>query len=236
MWAVNGYRADSGAVARFWQALSDARVGDVVATNPSNHRRMGVASDSTWRVELDVQGRIRSILVGRSGAAGGETYVRLPGDDTVYALARDLYIRVAHSTDDWRDRRILALDTAAVSRISVELDGQRYTIVRDGQRWAQAGGGQTHTTAVRIMLTELARLRAVGFLTKGDTIARKPYGGAVTALASTGDTLGTLILGVGPGDRWARSRGDSTLYRLAYYRVERVAPTREEVTGRKLNR
>jgi hypothetical protein len=216
VWSANGYRADSKAVARFWKALKDARVGDVVATNPSNHRRMGVTSDSMWRVDLDTHDGVRSILVGKTGPRSGTTYVRLPEEDTVYLLEGDLRIRVAYTTDDWRDRRILGVDTSAVARIAVELDRQRYTIARGKNGWNVPGDGTADTTTVRIILTELTYLHAAGFLEKADTIAEKPYGGVVTAFSASGDTLAQLTLGAGPGDRWARTRGDSTLYRLAY--------------------
>ncbi|MSR06868.1 MAG: DUF4340 domain-containing protein [Gemmatimonadetes bacterium] len=235
-WSANGYRADSAAVARFWRALKEARVSDLVATNPSNHRRMGVAPDSTWRVTLEVRGSTRSILVGNSGTGSGTTYVRMPEEDAVYLLESDLRLRVAYTTDDWRDRWMLAVDTSAVTRIGVELDGRRYALVRGGPRWTLAGGGDADSTTVRIILSELSHLHAAGFLEREDIIAKRPVGGVVAALGASGDTLARVTLGGGGGDRWARARGDSTLYRLAYYRVERLAPPREHLTGRKANR
>jgi len=42
-------------------------VGDLVATNPANHERMGVSADSARTVELDVAGATRALMFGDEG-------------------------------------------------------------------------------------------------------------------------------------------------------------------------
>ena len=66
-WMVNGFRADSGAVERFWEALQGATLGDLVASNPDNHPRMGVAADSAWTLEIEMGEETRALLVGKGG-------------------------------------------------------------------------------------------------------------------------------------------------------------------------
>ena len=44
-WTVNGWAIDSGSVTRFFDTLEEAQVGDLVAANPANHRRMGIATE-----------------------------------------------------------------------------------------------------------------------------------------------------------------------------------------------
>jgi hypothetical protein len=229
-WSANGHRADPGAVARLLKALREVRAGEIVARNPSNHRRLGVADDSTWRVDLYDGTTVRSLLVGKEGPRTGTSYTRPPGNDTVHIVESDLAIRVPFVTDDWRDRRVITVDTATVARVSVDIDGQRYAIVRRDGAWSFLDGSNVDTAGVRIMLSELTQLRAVGFLTATDSIAAKPYSGNVVALNEAGDTLGMLTLSGGPGDRWVRARGDSVMYRIGYYRVERLAPARRLLT------
>jgi hypothetical protein len=85
-WRVNGFRGDSGSVARFFQSLDEAEVSGLAATNPANHERMGVSSDSARTLELVVSGSPRSLLFGDDGPRVGTVYARRPGADEVYLI------------------------------------------------------------------------------------------------------------------------------------------------------
>src|SRR5204862_5169840 len=87
-WTVNGYPADTAAVSHFWRVLSESRVAEVAASNPANHRRLGVAEDSTTTLELRRKdGGLTRLLLGKSGPVERSVYLRLPGDDRVYTVA-----------------------------------------------------------------------------------------------------------------------------------------------------
>ena len=77
------------------------------------------------------------------------------------------------------------------------------------------------------MLGELARLDASGFYKTSDTLP--PLGTVLRALGEAGDTLLTLEVGAGEGDRWLREVGDSILYRIPSWRVTRLIPPPEDV-------
>jgi len=229
-WFVNGYRADSAAVSRLWISLDEALVGRVVAVNPANHGRMGLTSESASRVDIEVGGIRESVLVGHGGPPQGMTYLRRPDQDTVHVLQGNPGLRLVASLDVWRDRRILALDTAEVFRIVVQRDGSGYRIHRDGGVWMVVDEIEADPLSVRTILAELHNLRSVGFLHPGDPVASRTHRGTVVALGETGDTLAELTFGAREGDHhWARSRGDSTIYRFGYWRVERIAPIREQI-------
>ena len=49
-WTANGFPADPAAVSRLLDVLPELEIGDLTATNPSNHARMGVASESATSV------------------------------------------------------------------------------------------------------------------------------------------------------------------------------------------
>lgn len=228
-WTVNGYRADSGAVARFWSAVEEARVGEVAATNPANHPRMGVASDSAITLELVVEGESRTLLVGKQGPSYGTAFVRLPEADAVHVLDGELRPSLTRPLEDWRNKRMAAVDTARVARIRVERDGSAYTLTRADTVWSLEDGGKAEAPPVRTLLGQLANLRASGFVEEADTLPARAI--RVTAAAPAGDTLVALELGEGDGDRWARVAGDSILYRFPSWRVSQVAPEREDVEG-----
>jgi len=228
-WDVNGWAADSAQVAGLFTTLADAHIGDLVATNPANHDRMGVSEDSAWTVVFDVGSKPRTLLVGDRGPRYGTAYVRLPGEDAVYLAEGDLRARMDRSVTEWRNKRIAAVDTAEVARIEVARGGAPYTLVRADSSWTLEGGAPADTSTVETMLAGLANVRADGFTSASDSVGGLPEEVAVAALSPKGDTLAALSFGEGSGTRWARARGDSVLYTVEGWRVDRLAPTREKV-------
>jgi hypothetical protein len=230
-WTVNGFATDSGTVAGLFSALKDTKIGDLVSTNPANQTAMGISADSAMTLSFDVGGDTRTLLVGGNGPRYNTVYVRLPDQDKVYLAEGHLRSEVARSVDDWRSKRVVALDTASVHRLEVERDGQSYTLVRGDSTWALAGGEGVDKTSVKNILTELSGLQAAGFLLPDDTLAETPEGAHVVAVSASGDTVGQVMLGSGEADRWARTPGDSVTYRLAGWRVDRVVPKRDHVVS-----
>lgn len=227
-WRVNGFPADSGSVSRFLAAVDEAEVRDLVASNPQNHDRMGVSDDSATVVELTAAGSTRTMLVGKSGRAYGTAYARLPGADEVYLLDGDLRAQVVRGVDDWRNRTLVAIDTAAVVRVEIDREGASYALQRGDSAWVFESGGAADATAVNGVLSELSRLVATGFLSESDSIAALQQASSTRAYSESGDLLAEITIGSGSGDRWARTASDDYLYRISSFRAGRVAPSRED--------
>lgn len=230
-WTANGFPADSAAVARFLDELATAEVGDLAATNPANHARMGVSADSAARLELVGAGDTRALLVGDAGRRFGTSYVRLPDDDRVHLLEADLRTHVRRGLDQWRDRVMVRVDSSAVARIEVEKDGDAYTLARGDSAWTLDDDGAVRATAVQGILAELSRLVASGFVAEGDSIGALPRSSTTRALGADGELLAEVTVGEGTGERWARAAGDEYVYRVSTFRADRVAPSREDVEG-----
>jgi len=229
-WRVNGFRADSGSVARFFQTLEVSSVGDLAATNPANHDRMGVSADSARTLELEVGGSVRTLLFGHQGPSPGTIYARQEGADEVYLVQGALWNHLQRQLDDWRNRRMLALDTTRIARIDVTRDGASFTLVRADTTWTFADGSATRASQVENLLRELGGgLVASRFVTDDDSLATLPTGGSTVALSEAGDVLGEVTVGSGSGDTWGRVAGDSIRYRLPSFRVSSITPTLESV-------
>lgn len=230
-WRVNGFRADSGSVARFFDSVAETAVGDLVATNPSNHERMGVAGDSARTLEFDIGGVTRSVLVGNEGPRFSTAYARLPGEDAVYLLQGNLRTHLVRRLADWRNRRIAAIDTSRVARIAVERDGDSFTLVRADSAWTFEDGDPTVANQVQSILSELGgSLVASSIVPDGDSLAAEPRAGSTTAYSDGGEVLAEITIGSGTGDRWAMAAGDSVRYRIAPFRANLVTPTLASVT------
>lgn len=225
-WTVNGFRADSGSVARFFQTLEEAEAGDLVATNPANHARMGVSADSASTLELRVEGATRALVFGDEGPRPSTLYAREPGADEVYLVEGALGNHLQRQLDDWRDRKMLAIDTSRVARIAVQREEDAFTLVRSDSVWTFADGGPTRAPQVQSILGELGGgLVASRFVADDDSLATLPQGGSTVAFSEAGDVLAEVTIGSGSGERWAMVAGDSVRYRLPSFRVDLIVPT-----------
>jgi hypothetical protein len=234
-WRVNGFSADSGSVARLFETLGTASVASLAATNPSNHERMGVSPDSARTLELTVGGATRSLLFGKEGPRVATIYARLPDDDDVYLVEAGLWSHLNRQLDDWRNRRMLTIDTSQVRRIAVDRDGDRFTLVRADTAWTFEDGSGARAQQVQSILGELGgSLVASRFVPDSDSLAARPPGGTTVAYSATGDVLAEVTVGAGlgaegSGDRWGMVAGDSVRYRLPGFRVNLIVPTRESL-------
>jgi len=229
-WHVNDFRADSGAVARFFQTLQDAKMGDLVATNPANHDRMGVSADSAKTLELDVGGATRSLLFGHDGPRPSTIYARRSDSDEVYLVEAGLSSHLTRQLDDWRNRKMLAIDTTRVARVEIVRDRDAYALLRADTMWTFADGSPARTSQVAALMRELGGgLVASTFVPDGDSLAAFPQGGSTVALSAEGDTLAEVRIGGGERDRWGMVAGDSVRYMLPDFRVGSVTPTRESL-------
>jgi hypothetical protein len=228
-WTVNGFPADSAAMSRLLQTISELWVGDLMATNPDNHARMGVVADSAVTVDFVVADGSKSLLVGDAGRRFGTAFVRLPGQDEVYMLEGDLRSQIRRGLDQWRNRTMLAVDSSAVTRIEVEKDGDAYALVRGDSAWTFESGDPAREATVQGILAELAHMVASGFVEEGDSIGSLPRSSTTRAFSAPDELMVEVTIGEGSGERWARSTTDDYVYRVSTFRADRVAPPRENV-------
>jgi len=228
-WYVNGFRSDSANLARFWDALDNTEVGDLVAANPDNHPRMGLDTDGAWTLEVESSAGSRSVLVGNPGARYGTAFVRLPSEDNVYLLEGNVRSQLTRSISDWRNKRLSTVDTAGVTRVEVIRDEGEFVLERSDSTWVLEDGAEATATTVRGILGEMARFDASGFYEPGDSLTAP--GGSVRAFDGEGNVLLMVEMGSGDGDRWARVPGDSIIYKVASYRANRLMPGLDQVRG-----
>jgi len=220
-WTINGFKADSSAVARFWEAVADSEVGAVAATNPANHERLGVTPDSAWTLTI---GNGAPVLLGHAGPQFGTAYARLPDEDAAYLLRGDLRSTATRALADWRDKLVLAVDTASVAAVEVTIGGETRRWDRADSTWTE-GAEPADDTEIRNLLQELAGFRATGFAADSVTMKERPDR-RVTAFDAQGQEMGTVALDEGDGNLRAFSSQSEYIFEVPSWRVDRIAPER----------
>ncbi len=218
-WTVNGFEADSGAVARLVRAIDEVEVAGVAATNPANHARLGITADSAWTLKADGG---RTLLLGKTGNRFRTSYARLPDADIVSLIEGDLRSAAARSLFDWRNKVVLQADTAAVASIRVTRDGRATLYERQDSAWT-TGGEEADATTVRNILQELAGLRASGFAPQDAEMPAEPDR-LVQAMDAAGNEVASVALVEEEGNFRVSTPATPHIVEIPTFRADRIAP------------
>ena len=151
VWTVNGHRAAPDQVRDLFQALQDTVRPELVAQDSSSFARLNV--DSAAGRWLRVRGGgggggkpLLQLIVGARGSVYPSVYVRRPGDTHVYLWRGRLaqLMDRGGGVDEWRDKRIAALQPDSVESVDVARGKERYTLTRGPKAWV------LRTAALRI--------------------------------------------------------------------------------------
>lgn len=231
-WTIDGFPADSGTVARFWAAVSDTTPPELVARNPANHARMGLAADSAIVMAFASDGDTLRLLLGDEGPGRGTSYLRRSGNDASYLSRRNLRGYAERTVEDWRDKRVIAVDTAALVQVEVRRPGQAYTLARLDSTWTVTPRGAPASAGVaadpglvRSLLGGLADLPAVGFFADDDLPDPAEGDISITAVGNADDTLAVVEIGALESEWWATASGNETVFRVPGFRVQQLAPS-----------
>lgn len=247
-WRVNGRPADSARVESFLDALLEARLGDLAAREPEAHARLGVAEEGEEgrRVTIRTEGGEEAAFhVGRR-ASGGGRFVRRADEPEVYVLPGPLADLLTRSPETLRERRIVALDTAAVREITVRRGGEELTLARADGGW-RLGDAPADTARVRELLSGLSDLQASGFPPDsvaaaadfaapdailnvfvddpGDPVIGRDLGASIRFVAGT-----ELVRGTEEAEPWLVRRADEEhVFEIPAATARRLLPGRREL-------
>jgi hypothetical protein len=176
-WTVNGARAAPASVTDLFQALTERVRPELVAQEPSSFARLGVDSATGRSLRLVGGGKpVVELIVGVRANEFQSVYLRRPGDAHVYLWRGALASVVRRGVDDWRDKRIAALEPDSIGALDVQRGTNRYTVQREGKRWL-LNGGASDSAAVAQYLGRVKTITAAGFATPKEvdsTRAQRP--------------------------------------------------------------
>jgi len=242
-WTVNGHRAAPDQVRDLFQALQDTVRPELVAQDSSSFARLNV--DSAAGRWLRVRGGggggggggkpLLQLIVGARGSVYPSVYVRRPGDTHVYLWRGRLaqLMDRGGGVDDWRDKRIAALQADSVESVDVARGKERYTLTRGPKAWV-LNGGVADSGGVARYLGRLRAIVASGFATPQQADSARaaraarptrrltvhgPRGSVLLSLAFDTTATGFLVRHL------AGSGGEAaTVYRMNAWDVDGLTP------------
>src|SRR5690349_4737686 len=230
-WSVNDHRVAPDGVSELLEALHDSVRPEIVAQDTSSFARLGVDSAAgRWLVVRHGGKESLTLIVGTRGRDFQSTYVRRPGDPHVYVWPKPLATFVDRSADDWRDKRIAALQPDSIVAIDVERRKDRYTLLRTGKKWTLKGAA-VDSAAVARYLDRLKTITATGFASRRDVDSTKTArgnrrltvrGGRGVLVSLAFDSTVSVFLvhhAAGVGGE------GSTVYRMNSWDVDALTPT-----------
>jgi hypothetical protein len=233
-WRVNGYQASASGVTDFFQVLADAPAGQLVAQNAGTHSRLEIEEGKARTLRVHGGGETQlHVLLGKRAPGFQDSYLRRPGEDNVYAVRTRLATYVDRRLDDWRDRTLARVAADSVSLVEVHVGGSSYVLQRENDGWRLPGGEAPDSAVVSRLLDQYESLNASGFRSAVDSVPDfdDPDRRAVLRSA-TDDTLLELAFDSAASGFWVHKTGDSTVYQVSNFVVNRIAPTDSVVRGR----
>jgi len=233
-WVVGAFAADTAKIRTLLENLPELHADQLVARNPSNHERLGVAEGTGRRIEVYTEsGGPFAFRLGNRDLAAGGYYVREPEGDEVFRLDGPTGGYLSRDRDGWRDRVIARVDTAAVRDLIIRRGGDE-TVLRLADGAWTVDGAAADTAAVRSMLRLLANLSTSGF--PSDEQARttdfSTPDAELDVFVEGGGGVTDRELGLGlrlvqdedAGDWLVRRLDGSDVYRLAAFAVRQLLP------------
>ena len=156
------YPADEFSVKQLLGSLHRLKVVSLISSNPEKQNLFQVDSTGTILSLTERGGTTTEFIVGKSGPAFSETYVRPAASNNVYLAEGLSPWEVNKEVRDWRDKTILNVPQDSIRSITYRYPKDEFTIVRDSLWRIKKDTVSSNT--MKGLLTALSSLRAEDFV------------------------------------------------------------------------
>ncbi len=102
-WFIGDDEADENKVDQFFQNLHNLKTGTMVSQNEDNQGKFNVTKDNPdFKLTLSQNGQNSVFLIGKSGIAINDFYIRKEGIKNVYLVNGELRNALGWSVDQWK--------------------------------------------------------------------------------------------------------------------------------------
>ncbi len=157
--AADTFAAD-GIASAITQLMSESVIEDPQPLDAYGFRTEGA------EVRFAVGELEKTLRIGSATPVGSNSYALVGGDDRVYTVASYQFSPFKKSAEEFRDRRVLDFDSAAVQRAAISWPGAEVVVERSDEGWQMVEPVQAlaDADAVDSLLMSLSLLRASGFV------------------------------------------------------------------------
>ena len=234
-WTANGHNAAGTSVDEFFDALAEQPPGQLIAQSAATHSRLEI-DDNTARTLLVFGGgeTLAHLLVGKRGSTFQDAYFRRPDENDVYSVRTRLTMYIERRLDDWRDRTVAAISPDSVGSAEFRRGGRRTSVRREGDGWVFPNGQSADSAAVAIVLRQYQTLNATGFPSPAqiDSVDFSSSERSATLRDLQGEVLVDIVFDSTAGAFWVRRDGDSTIFRISTFTIDRLTPTDSTLRAR----
>lgn len=169
------YAAQDQVVQSVLTSLENLQLRDVVSRNPQKRAKFQVDSTGTHVRVWEGETEVLSVIIGKAANDFSHTYVRRAEEDEVYRAVGMLAYNFTKRVDDWRDKTILNLDSAGISRLQLRYPKEDIEIelIRNDSLWTYSSNGGEAAVAdsatVAGLLSATSKLNTSNFATEADT-------------------------------------------------------------------
>ncbi|OJJ15630.1 hypothetical protein BKI52_37745 [marine bacterium AO1-C] len=129
--------AERGKIESLLSDLRSVKPQRLVANDQSKWATYQLTDSLCTRVKLlgNNGQELMTLLIGKAGT-GGESFVRLPNDNEVYAIGSLLAANANKGFNDWRNQDVLKFNFPAINKISFTYQGDSsFTVAKDKSTW-----------------------------------------------------------------------------------------------------
>ena len=140
-WRIDVYPVFGPKLAQFWTAVDEIDGAQLIATNPANQERMGVAAGQGIEVSFFLGPAIQEqFIVGNWSEDVALCYLRRPGKDNVYGIACPVPASGIFDTDPdgWRNRVVYRVPRQVVETVTFTYPGEEFQLRTVDGEWVIA--------------------------------------------------------------------------------------------------
>ena len=132
--ALSSVPADDSAIGLMITNLASMDADRVVEEQVSDWTPYGLVGDGELSVEVKFkEGDPKKLVFGRQSPTGSNIFARIEGDPKLYTAYNYVKTSFDKTVFDWRDKNLLQVDSASVSRVKLDIAGRSLELDKTGE-------------------------------------------------------------------------------------------------------
>lgn len=238
--APKPFRADQSSVENIISTLSTLTSERLIEDKAADLKQFGLAEPGEQVEITDKNNKAQKLLIGDNTPTGNAAYVALAGDPRVFTLASYAKTSLEKSTNDLRDKRLLAFDSDKLSRVELTAKKETIEFGRNKDQWqiVKPKPYRADESKVEDLIRQLsdAKMDLTGTADDVKKAASAFSSGAVVGVAKVTDVSGTQELDIrkNKDDYYAKSSAAEGVFKVSSDLGKALDKTIDDFRNKKL--